>query len=33
MKASVIMSTYNAEAWLQKVLWGFSVQTEQVLKL
>lgn len=29
MKASVIMSTYNAEAWLQKVLWGFSAQTEQ----
>ncbi len=28
MKASVVMSTYNAEAWLEKVLWGFSVQTE-----
>ncbi|MGK4567616.1 glycosyltransferase family 2 protein [Flavobacterium sp. 3HN19-14] len=28
MKVSVIMSTYNAEAWLEKVLWGFSVQTE-----
>lgn len=28
MKASVIMSTYNAEAWLEKVLWGFSIQTE-----
>ncbi len=28
MKASVIMSTYNAEAWLEKVIWGFSVQTE-----
>jgi glycosyltransferase involved in cell wall biosynthesis len=28
MKASVIMSTYNAEAWLEKVLIGFSVQTE-----
>ena len=23
------MSTYNAEAWLEKVLWGFSVQTEK----
>lgn len=23
------MSTYNAEVWLEKVLWGFSVQTEQ----
>ncbi|MEL1244063.1 glycosyltransferase family 2 protein [Flavobacterium sp. DGU11] len=29
MKASVIMSTYNAEEWLEKVIWGFSVQTEQ----
>ncbi|HEX9979267.1 MAG TPA: glycosyltransferase family 2 protein [Flavobacterium sp.] len=29
MKASVIMSTYNAEEWLEKVLWGFSVQTER----
>ncbi|WP_026713907.1 glycosyltransferase family 2 protein [Flavobacterium daejeonense] len=29
MKASVIMSTYNAEAWLEKVLIGFSVQTEK----
>jgi glycosyltransferase involved in cell wall biosynthesis len=28
MKASVIMSTYNAEEWLEKVIWGFSVQTE-----
>lgn len=27
MKASVIMSTYNAEKWLEKVIWGFSVQT------
>jgi len=27
MKASVIMSTYNAEEWLEKVIWGFSVQT------
>ena len=29
MKASVIMSTYNAEDWLEKVIWGFSVQTEK----
>ncbi|RZJ36243.1 MAG: glycosyltransferase [Flavobacterium sp.] len=29
MKASIIMSTYNAEEWLEKVLWGFSVQTER----
>ncbi len=28
MKASVIMSTYNAEAWLEKVLWGFNAQQE-----
>jgi glycosyltransferase involved in cell wall biosynthesis len=27
MKASVIFSTYNSPAWLEKVLWGFSVQT------
>lgn len=29
MKASVIFSTYNSEAWLEKTIWGFSVQTEQ----
>lgn len=29
MKASVIISTYNSEDWLEKVLVGFSVQTEQ----
>lgn len=23
------MSTYNAEEWLEKVIWGFSVQTEK----
>lgn len=27
MKASVIISTYNAIEWLEKVLWGFSAQT------
>ncbi len=27
MRVSVIMSTYNAADWLEKVLWGFSVQT------
>lgn len=27
MKISVIMSTYNAESWLEKVLIGFSCQT------
>ena len=29
MKVSIIISTYNAEEWLQKVLIGYSVQTEQ----
>lgn len=24
---SIIISTYNAEAWLEKVLWGYSCQT------
>lgn len=27
MKTSVILSTYNSVEWLEKVLWGFSVQT------
>ena len=27
MRASVIFTTYNHPAWLEKVLWGFSVQT------
>lgn len=27
MKASVVMSTYNAEEWLEKVILGFGVQT------
>lgn len=29
MKVSIIISTYNAELWLQKVLVGYSVQSEQ----
>ncbi len=29
MKASILISTYNAEEWLHKVLIGFSAQTEQ----
>lgn len=33
MKASVIISTYNAEAWLEKVLVGYSVQTEKDFEL
>jgi glycosyltransferase involved in cell wall biosynthesis len=27
MKASVVLSTYNAVEWLEKVLWGFECQT------
>lgn len=27
IQASVIISTYNAVAWLEKVIWGFSCQT------
>ena len=27
MKLSVIITTYNAPAWLQKVLWGYEAQT------
>lgn len=26
-RISVVISTYNSEEWLQKVLWGFNVQT------
>ncbi len=26
-KISIIVSTYNSEAWLEKVLWGFQFQT------
>ena len=26
MKVSVILSTYQAPAWLEKVLWGYHVQ-------
>lgn len=29
MKTSVIFSTYNSEAWLEKVILGFSVQTDK----
>lgn len=29
MKVSVIITTYNAEDWLTKVLYGYSVQTEK----
>ena len=26
-RISIIISTYNAEEWLEKVLWGFNCQT------
>jgi glycosyltransferase involved in cell wall biosynthesis len=29
MKLSVIITTYNSPAWLEKVLWGYSVQTHK----
>ena len=29
MKASVILTTYNSEAWLEKVIWGLSIQTDK----
>jgi glycosyltransferase involved in cell wall biosynthesis len=33
LKVSIIISTYNSEEWLQKVLVGYSVQTEQDFEL
>ncbi|WP_273204200.1 glycosyltransferase family 2 protein [Marinobacter subterrani] len=33
MKLSVIISTYNSPAWLEKVLWGYSVQTHKDFEL
>ena len=33
MKVSVIITTYNAEDWLQKVLIGFSVQSEKDIEI
>ncbi|MBU2874061.1 glycosyltransferase family 2 protein [Marinobacter salexigens] len=29
MKLSVIMTTYNSPEWLEKVLWGYSVQSHE----
>ncbi|XGA80096.1 glycosyltransferase family 2 protein [Halomonas sp. CH40] len=29
MKLSVVISTYNSPRWLEKVLWGYSVQSHQ----
>ena len=33
MKLSVIITTYNSEDWLRKVLIGYSVQTETDFEL
>ncbi len=33
MKASVIFTTYNHPLWLEKVLWGFSVQSEKSFEI
>ncbi|WP_231491856.1 glycosyltransferase family 2 protein [Microbulbifer sp. HZ11] len=33
MNLSVIMTTYNSPEWLEKVLWGYSCQTEQPLEV
>ncbi|MAN53046.1 MULTISPECIES: glycosyltransferase [unclassified Marinimicrobium] len=33
MKLSVIISTYNSPAWLEKVLWGYSVQDHKAFEL
>ncbi len=33
MKLSVIISTYNSEEWLRKVLLGYSVQTEKDIEI
>lgn len=30
---SIIISTYNSPAWLEKVLWGFSVQSYQAFEV
>lgn len=29
MRVSIIITTYNSPAWLEKVLWGFAVQTHK----
>lgn len=33
MKLSIIISTYNSEEWLHKVLLGFSIQTESDIEI
>ncbi|MFP4155060.1 MAG: glycosyltransferase family 2 protein [Halothiobacillaceae bacterium] len=33
MKLSVVMTTYNAPEWLEKVLWGYSAQSHREFEL
>jgi len=33
MRVSVIISTYNAPAWLEKVVWGYAVQSHRDFEL
>jgi glycosyltransferase involved in cell wall biosynthesis len=33
MRVSVILSTYNSPDWLEKVLWGYAVQTHRAFEL
>ncbi len=33
MRVSVILSTYNAPKWLEKVIWGYSVQSHRAFDL
>lgn len=33
MRVSVILSTYNAPEWLEKVIWGYTVQSHQDFEL
>jgi glycosyltransferase involved in cell wall biosynthesis len=33
MRVSVILSTYNSPAWLEKVIWGYAVQSHRDLEL
>ncbi|NJX15750.1 glycosyltransferase family 2 protein [Tamlana crocina] len=33
LKTSVIISTYNQPEWLEKVLWGYTVQTEKSFEI
>jgi glycosyltransferase involved in cell wall biosynthesis len=33
MRPTVIFSTYNSPAWLEKVLWGYSIQTHREFEI